>query len=170
MRSFKIPFNLGYYRGYIFYLVLSVFLLLCISVFFSLSRLEKETNQEIVQLRQNKAKLHRLKQYVINLDRFIKEKNLKRLSREEAYKILTQSVDNLIRKYQARVETNIQQNGQMILVKMKIDSPLDNRIIEFLEEIYYSFSPIFRFENWQISTKNRTVQLSVQLIQPFRED
>ncbi len=158
------------YKQYVIYIILSFFLLISMSIYLSIDRLEKDTQQEIIQLNKRKSELSKLKIYVSKLDSFVKEKNIKKINKREAYKILTKRVDNFVQIYGAKVETNLVEEPGRLFLTLKIIGDLDSNILELLKSMYYSFLPVYQFGSWSINRRNNTVQITVQLIQPFSEE
>jgi len=140
------------------------------SIYLSIDKLEKDTQQEIIQLNKRKSELSKLKIYALKLDSFVKEKSIKKINKKEAYRILVKSVDDFVQIYGAKVETNLVEEPGRLFLTLKINSNLDLNILELLKNMYYSFLPVYQFGSWSIDRKNNTVQIKVQLIQPFGEE
>ncbi len=158
------------YKQYVIYIILSFFLLISVSIYLSIDRLEKDTQQEIIQLNKRKSELSKLKIYASKLDSFVKEKNIKKINKREAYKVLTKRVDDFVQIYGAKVETNLVEEPGRLFLTLKITGNLDSNILELLKSMHYSFLPVYQFGSWSIDKKNNTVQITVQLIQPFSEE
>ncbi len=153
------------------YLIYFGLVILC-GIFYLLSetlnKIDEKAKKEVFSLKRDIGDLKNFEVYIKKLDTFIKEKQIKKISKSQAKNILISTTDFLVKNLDAQVLQGISQEEDYYYTTLKIENKITPKIKNFLDKAFNSLSPIYSFENFQIN--NNQITMVFKIIQPFSED
>ncbi|NPA54702.1 MAG: hypothetical protein GXO21_08580 [Aquificae bacterium] len=160
-----------YAQNYIKYIIYFGLVLSCgiFYIFFDfIKRIDSKTQKEIITLREELKDLKEIKEYLSQLNTFIKEKDIKQIKESQAHSIIINTVDTILKNFDAVVVDGLSKRKNHYYIKLKITQKITPELKNFIEKTFTSNRPIYSYEELKI--ENNQLSTIIELIQPFVED
>ncbi len=157
---------------YLFYLLQTLFLIVLLIGYFSLSEIDQALQRKYMEIRQEKSGFQEAKKKLFKLKEKVKQYKIRPVSKAEAEALLLSKADKLYKQFKAQMVQDITVENDTISLKMKLRLPLYDR--KTVQKLFYvlenSKSPIIDIKKFDIENNNGTYLLNLyfDLIQVFK--